>query len=276
MGIRPGKSVTAERILRLLEEILAGDGRVESVADKLGLPQSTAYRQVGALVAEGCLLRMPGGQYIAGPRLLSLFARIDARQIIGNVAQPTLEGLAHSLNAVVQLGTLEQGMVTYRVKAGRSSTSAFTKVGMQMEAYCSAVGKVLLAHLPGEDLETYLAGGPFVPLTEATITDPDRLRAEFKRVLADGFAVDDNEAAEGLYCVAMPLRSPNGAVCASVSVSRSTTNAARQGNAEVLARLAKAVLEIEQALGGRQIRASRTRQGLRTKVRSPSCTQMPT
>ena len=87
-----------------------------------------------------------------------------------------------------------------------------------------------------------------MPLTEATITDPECLRAEFRRVLADGFAVDDNEAAEGLYCVAMPLRGPDGVVCASVSVSRSAAEAARQGNEAVLDSLATTVLAIEQAL----------------------------
>lgn len=248
MGILSGKSVALERSLRLLEAMIAGDGRVEGAADKLGLPQSTAYRQVGALVAEGCLLRVGAGHYVPGPRLLSLFARIDPRQIVADVARPALQGLARRLNAVVQLGTLEQGMVTYRIKAGRSSTSAFTKVGMQMEAYCSAVGKVLLAHLPGDELDAYLAGGPFVPLTAATITDPASLRAEFSRVLADGFAVDNNEAAEGLYCVAMPLCGPDGTVCASVSVSRSAAEAGRQGNEAVLASLAAAVLEVEQNL----------------------------
>lgn len=243
--------MTIERTVRLLDEMIAGDGKVETVAEKLGLPKSTAYRQVGALVAEGCLLRMTGGRYVAGPRLLSMLARIDAKQIVANVAKPALEGLARDLGTIVQLGMLEQGMVTYLVKAGRSATSAFTRVGMQMEAYCSAVGKVLLAYLPAEELDTYLSGGPFVPLTAATITDPVCLRAEFKRIIADGFAIDDNEAAEGLYCVAMPLRGPDGVVCASVSVSRSTRAATRQGNAEVLATLVETVQEIEQALGCR-------------------------
>lgn len=234
-----------QRAFRVLEAMIAGDGRVESVAEELGLPISTAYRQVTALVAEGCLVRNTGGRHAPGPRLLALLTQIDPKQIIADVARPTLERLARDLQTIVQLGTLEQGMVTYRIKAGRGSTSAFTRVGMQMEAYCSAVGKVLLAHLPEDELDAYLTSGPLVPLTASTITDTERLREELLLVGVNGYAIDDNEAADGLYCVAMPLAVPAGSVSAAISVSRTSAVASAQGNAMVIAKLGHAVKAIE-------------------------------
>ena len=249
MGIKPGSTAAIGRTLRVLDEMVRGGGQVEPMAERLGLPVSTAYRQVAALVEQGCLVRISGRRYAPGPRLLALLAQIDPRQIVVDLAGPTLDRLARDVQAIVQLGTLEQGMVTYRAKAGRASARLFTKVGMQLEAYCSAVGKVLLAHLPDEQLDTYLANGPFVALTATTITDPLRLRAELDAVRARGFAVDDNEVADGLYCLAMPLHLANGSVQIGISVSRPTAMARRQGDEQVLSELARAVREIESGLG---------------------------
>lgn len=237
-------SVTLKRVLKVLEEIIAGEGGVGDAAARLGIPVSTVYRQIAALVAEGYLVRLSSGRYAAGPRLLGLTSRIDEKQVLVNLAGPCLDRLASSLQAIVQLGTLENGMVTYRIKTGRGSANLFTKVGMQMEAYCSAIGKVLLAHLADEELEAYLDNGPFVPLTARTIVDPLRLREELSAVQAQGFAIDDAEAAEGLYCVAVPVPGRDGQVKAAVSVSRALPVAQAQGNDRVLEELRHAVSSI--------------------------------
>lgn len=244
MRIRNSSSITLKRVLSVLEEIIAGEGGVSAAAKRLGIPVSTVYRQIAALVAEGYLVRMSSGRYTAGPRLLGLTSRIDEKQILVNLAGPCLDRLAGRLQAIAQLGTLESGMVTYRIKTGRGSANLFTKVGMQMEAYCSAIGKVLLAHLAEEELEAYLENGPFVPLTARTIVDPFRLREELAAVKMQGFAIDDAEAAEGLYCLAVPVPGRDGQVKAAVSVSRASDIAATQGNDRVLEELRLAVSSI--------------------------------
>lgn len=241
-------SVTLKRMLGVLEQVIALEGNVGEVAAQLGIPLSTVYRQITALCAERYLVRLANGRYAAGPRLLGLLARVDEKQIVANSAAPFLDRLASELHAIVQLGTFENGMVTYRIKTGRGSANLFTKVGMQMEAYCSAIGKVLLASLPDDELAAYLATGPFIPLTERTIVDPVRLRHELAGVQAAGFALDDAEAAEGLYCLAVPLRARDGRVQAAVSVSRTLADARTQGNQQVLDALREAVRLIETAI----------------------------
>lgn len=239
-----------KRSFALLDAVVTSDSGLAEIAAGLGLPLSTAYRQVATLTAEGYLLRLATGRYVAGPRLLRLLGSVDDKQIVANASAPALGRLAARTGAIVQLGTLDNDMVTYRIKVGQGAARLFTKVGMQMEAYCTAIGKVLLAQLPERDLQAYLANGPFVALTVRTIVAPDLLREELGRVRTNGFAVDDGEAAEDLYCLAVPVRSASGQVRAAVSLSRDSKIAERQGHAAVLEALRETAAEIERTLSG--------------------------
>lgn len=210
------------RTLATLEAVIDDGGQtsIAAIARAIGMPVATAHRQVATLVAEGYLVAGQGGRYVAGPRLLGLLHRLDEKQVLVACAAPLLHGLAADLGCVVQLGTFENDMVTYRIKAGEGSGALFTRVGMQLEAYCSGMGKVLLAHLPEVQRSAYLDTGPFPALTDRTITDAEALAAELRRVAQKGFAVDDGEIADGLFCLAVPVRAPDGRVLAAASVSQ--------------------------------------------------------
>lgn len=217
------KIAASQRTLAMLEAVIVDNGRssVSALARQHGVPVATAHRQVATLVAEGYLSPSTGGRHIAGSRLLALLQHLDEKQVIANVAAPILHRLAGQLRTVVQLGTLESDMVTYRIKTGRGAGSLFTRVGMQLEAYCSGIGKVLLANLTGEQRTAYIANGAFVPLTANTIVDPALMAAELDRVQGQGYAVDNGEIADGLRCIAVPIRQPDGRVLAAISASQS-------------------------------------------------------
>lgn len=234
----------------MLEAIIADGGAssVAALARGLGVPAATAHRQVATLVAEGYLAASPDGSHVAGPRLLGLLHRLDEKQVIANIAAPMLHGLAQTLQSIVQLGTLENAMVTYRIKTGQGAGGLFTKVGMQLEAYCSAIGKVLLAGLPPAERQAYLANGPFVPLTARTITDPGKLAIELEAVARQGHAVDNGEIAEGLVCLAVPICKPDGSVPAAISVSRLGPATAGQDQGEALALLRATACDISGTL----------------------------
>ena len=240
------------RALAMLEAIIAeGATRsVASIARDLGVPVATAHRQVVSLIADGYLARHGRGFHVAGPRLLRLLGQLDEKQVIANCAAPVLHRLAGNLRCVVQLGTLEGDMVTYRIKTGEGAGDLFTRVGMQLEAYCSGIGKVLLAWLPDGAREAYLTTGPFPPLTPRTITDPGALRRELARVRTQGFAMDDGEIAEGLHCVAVPVCSADGRVLAAISASRSSAQAGAIPSDAILADIRFAAAEIEDILAG--------------------------
>lgn len=132
---------------------------------------------------------------------------------------PAVEALAEDLGTTVHLGSFDGDMVTYRAKAGVSKGGLFTEVGGQLEAYCSGIGKVLLAHLPEDERNAYLANGPFVALTPHTITDPAELAHELDHVRSQGLAFDREEIEERLRCVAVPLFAPDGSVPLALSAS---------------------------------------------------------
>lgn len=240
------------RALAMLEAIIAeGATRsVASIARDLGVPVATAHRQVASLVADGYLARHGRGFHVAGPRLLRLLGQLDEKQVIANCAAPVLHQLAGQLRCVVQFGTLEGDMVTYRIKTGEGAGDLFTRVGMQLEAYCSGIGKVLLAWLPAGDREAYLATGPFPALTARTITEPGALRRELARVREQGYAMDDGEIAEGLQCLAVPICSPDGRVLAAISASRSAAQAAAIPPDAILGDMRFAAAGIEDILSG--------------------------
>jgi DNA-binding IclR family transcriptional regulator len=209
------------RSLATLEAVVAEGGRTSTsaLARQLGIPVATAHRQVTSLVAEG-YLTPSGGGHIAGPRLLGLMQHLDERQILASVAAPVLHKLAGETRSIVQMGTFENDMVTYRVKAGQGASGLFTRVGMQLEAYCTGIGKVLLAHLPSAECDRYLATGPFVALTTRTITDAAVLARALATVRERGFAIDDEEMQDGLICMAVPLHTRDSSVIAAISVSQ--------------------------------------------------------
>lgn len=217
--------VALTRSLAMLEAIVEQGEResVAAIARRIGMPVATAHRQVTTLLAAGYLARLPGGALAPGHRLVRLLDRVDDKQVIVSAAAPVLNRLATTTGLIAQLGTLENDMVTYRIKAGEGAGGFFTKVGMQLEAYCSGIGKILLASLPDRDREAYLASGPFPALTKATITDPTRLRGELEQVARLGYAVDAGEIAENIACIAVPVRKPDGSVPAAISISRDLT-----------------------------------------------------
>lgn len=243
-----------KRTLSMLEAVIAdgGSNGLSYLARRIGMPIATAHRQVTTLVSESYLTPAGGGRHVAGARLLGLLHRLDEKQIVANVAAPVLHQLAAQVRSVVQLGTFENDMVTYRIKTGRGASDLFTRVDMQLEAYCSGMGKVLLAHLPKQEREAYLAGGPFVSLTERTIVDPEQLRAALDTVFELGYAIDDEEIVLGLRCMAVPLRNRNGAVIAAISVSQANSAKTRTSDVELLEMLRACASRIEREVCGNQ------------------------
>lgn len=236
----------------MLEAVIADGGRhsIASLARANDVPVSTAHRQVATLVAQGYLATAPDGRHGAGPRLLGLLHRLDEKQVVVNVAARRLDALATQVNSVVQLGTLENDMVTYRIKTGKGAGGLFTKVDMQLEAYCSAIGKMLLASLPQRERDAYLAGGPFVALTPRTITDPPALAFELACIDRQGYATDDEEIAQGLVCAAVPIRNPSGGVLAAISVSQALVAPSIVDRASLITMLHEVSREIETAAFG--------------------------
>lgn len=213
---------------------------------RAGLPEASGYRLIQTLEAVGAVVRVSRGRYRPGFLLTALSRKVSATELLTDASRGVLEEIAERFGATVHLGVLEQEMVTYIGKAAAPrSVPVPTRVGAQQEAYCSAIGKVLLAGLSPESLDRFLRQGELVALTEHTITDPALFREEIRRVRADHFALDEGETHPHLCCVAVPIRGPDGATIAALSlVDRiETLDEIRRDQARLALSLAADVVE---------------------------------
>ena len=224
-GYKKGMATPSTRSLGKALELLsqvARDGGKRSIsvlAAEAGIPASTAYRIAATFERSGFMTRLRRGHYLPGPTLLRLADASSFKRVLVGVGRPIVEALAKATGCTAHLGVFEDGMVTYLLKAGRAKDKLFTRQGTQLEAYCTGIGKVLLAALPESALEDYLANGPFIRLTANTLTDPRALRAALTEVQVKGYATDNAEMDSDLICLAVPVRDSDGKVLAAFSIS---------------------------------------------------------
>jgi DNA-binding IclR family transcriptional regulator len=251
----PAAVASLEKALVLFNRIVRdrGDTPLRELAGDLGLSRSTLYRLAGTLQEFGLITRHARGYYGVG---LPLTARLQGLTVASRLAQlsrPPLQSLADECGSTAHLGVLEDGMVTYVVKVVDKNAgpgAVFTRENAQLEAYCSAIGKVLLAWLPEAERDRYLAAGPFVPLTSRTITDSGALRDCLNDVRRDGFAQDDGEVADDLFCLAVPVPGQNLPVSTAISISFERSTRHLRNTAETLQKLRDCAAELSARLGG--------------------------
>ncbi len=242
-----------QKAFALFERLLADQGNtaLAVIARDMALPSSTAHRLVAALERAGLVCRVGRGRYAVGMRIIESLAGMSAPDLLAKVARPVLSRLARRTRATVHLGIWEGDMVTYLVKtAGRAvgSMPMFTREHTQLEAYCTGIGKMLLAHLPESTQRAYVTAGPFVALTSRTITGAAELLDAFRLIRERGFSIDDGETADDLYCIAVPLRYGRQAMAA-VSLSIARASARPQTVKARLLQLNACVAEIRRKLG---------------------------
>ncbi len=228
-----------DKSISLLRLLLEEESAVEmkALSREIDAPVSTLYRYLSSLTRAGLLFRKERGGYLPNPAFLKELAKFDANAILVDCVRPHLARLGAELAATVHFGVLEDDMVSYIVKEGRGQDRLFTREGQQLEAYCSAIGKVLLADLPKPRLDAYLSGGVFPALTNHTLTTPREIRAELKRVRSRGYGVDDREVDETLFCLAVPVRDGFGCMLGAISASSRSQAFIGQGRTATLASL---------------------------------------
>jgi len=213
---------------------------------RANLPQASGYRLIQTLEKIGAVIRGPRGRYRPGMLLVSLSQNVAIGELLRNSSHSIAAELAKRFNLTVHLGMLEEGMVTYVSKV--TSPNAFpvkTRVGAQLEAYCSALGKVLLSALSRERLDNIILDGDLVSLTENTITAPHLLRAELEKVRRQRYAVDNRESETDMVCVAVPIRDIEGRIIAAMSATDHASKMTHQQQLLIRDSLWTAVAELE-------------------------------
>ena len=192
-------------------------GRPVRFAELVGLdrfPKGTLYRFVQTLAKERMLQYDPDGKYYSiGPRLLELAHSGWRQYSLASIAKPHIDQLSESIEEVVYLSTLDGG---HALSLSRSSpdlpTDAFAAVGRVFPAYCTGVGKAMLAGLTTNELDAAIAQQTFERLTDETIVDEDRLLEDLRTTRERGYALELREHVRGVISVAVPIQSRSGRV----------------------------------------------------------------
>jgi IclR family transcriptional regulator, acetate operon repressor len=214
-----------ERAIDLLQAILndRGKSRIGTIASSSNVPLSSAHRLVALLERRGILVRFERGRYLPGLALVSCLPNGALDLALTATGRPMLKRLAIETGYTAHLGVLRSDMVTYLIKESAPGGHIFTRETMQLEAYCSGVGKMLLSQLPKDALAAYLRQDEFIALTDRTITDPDLLRSHLDLVRSREYAVDDGEMSDGIRCVSVPIRATDGRAIAAISIASNSS-----------------------------------------------------
>ena len=191
------------------------------ISKKLDLYPSTTHRILDTLKHWGYIEQDPHTQkYQLGLKALELGMAKLHQMDLAREATPYLKELVKQCNETVHLGVLEGGEVLYLAKEESSQTiRMISYVGKRAPLHCTALGKVLLAHLSTEERKKTLGEKVLPHLTENTITDKGELEKELSKVREQGFALDREENEKDVRCIAAPIMNYQGKVIAALSIS---------------------------------------------------------
>lgn len=191
---------------------------VVAIAETAGLAQATTHRLLQTLRRRGWVRQGIDRRYALGVAMLRFGE--TAQRHVAATARPFLDQIVVLTAETANLAVLEGDHVSYVGQApSPHRLRTFAEVGHRVPVHSTAVGKALIAHLPEEVVADLVARAGLPARTPLTITDSERLRDELDSVRQLGYAVDDGEEAEGVYCVAVPVRDSNGNVVCALSVS---------------------------------------------------------
>ncbi|WP_210575272.1 IclR family transcriptional regulator C-terminal domain-containing protein [Streptomyces sp. GESEQ-4] len=219
---------------------------LSDVARACGLTRAAARRFLLTLADLG-YVQTDGRRFRLTPRVLELGYSYLSSFTLPQIAEPHLEQLVAQVRESSSLCVLDGDDIVYvaRVPTSRIMTASIT-VGTRFPAHVTSVGRVILAHLPDEEIELRLARADLRPLTARTVVTADALRAELRRVRRQGHALVDQELEEGLRSVAAPVRDRDGEVVAGVNIAvHAGRNSVESVRRDLLPHLLATVARIE-------------------------------
>lgn len=221
---RPADRVKAlAKALDILEHLAAA--RAPAGVSELGRATrfhvSTVHRLLQTLADRGYVEQDAASRaYRLGSRVFELGTAYLGTLDLTGIARPYLEALRDKLDETIHLATYNRGEVVELGRAsGNQTITVSVRVGQRYPAYCTALGKVLLASLPEAELARFMRTVRLTRRTPNTIVRRGALLAELATVRRQGYALDDEEMEANLCCVGVPVAGPTGRLAAALSVA---------------------------------------------------------
>jgi IclR family pca regulon transcriptional regulator len=192
---------------------------ISQLSIKTGLSRAAVRRCLYTLSKLGFAGSDDSRHFFLQPRILSLGHSYISSMPLAASAQPVMRHLSEILHESCSIATLDGIDVVYvaRVNVTRI-LSIDLVVGSRLPAFCTSMGRVLLANLPAAELASFFERVQFTSFTERTIVSAEKLRQALRLVLRNGYSLVDQELEVGLRSMAVPIRNPNGKVVAALNV----------------------------------------------------------
>lgn len=213
-----------ERGLELLELLALGakEKTLSELCRESGFSTSTAHRILNALEYRGYLMKNPSTlRYRLSFKLAELARASSWQKDLKQVAMPILDGIAHHLKETIYLIIIDndEAYCLGRTDGNTSIRILTLEVGARMPLHMGAAPKVLLAHLPENEIDRIIREKGLEASTPHTITNPLMLKQDLKTIREQGYAVSFHDVTEGVAAVSSPVRNWQGDVVASVSIA---------------------------------------------------------
>lgn len=222
------------------------------VAARAGLTRAGARRILLTLQSLG-YVESDGRQFTLTPRILDLGFAYLSSMPIWNLAEPVMESLVEQVKESCSAAVLEGGDIVYVLRvATRKIMSIGLGVGSRLPAYCTSMGRVLLAGLDDDEVLRRVRASKPRALTRNTLTQPDAVLAKVQQARRQGWCVVNQELEEGLISMAAPITDRGGRTIAALNISgQANRTSARQMQDAMLEPLREAAQSVSRLLASR-------------------------
>jgi IclR family pca regulon transcriptional regulator len=220
---------------------------VSEVANASGLDRATARRCLLTLAHLG-YADYDGKYFTLTPRVLRLSTACLASMPLPQLVQPLLEALSEELDESASVSILDQDEIIYIARAARRKVMSINLMpGSRLPAYCTSMGRVLLAALPESDARDRLSRSPLPARTAHTLTIADDILAELAKIRARGYATIDQEVELGLRSMAVPILDSHSRTVAALNIGLPVRS---EDMASIVARHRAQLLRVQAELKG--------------------------
>jgi IclR family pca regulon transcriptional regulator len=221
---------------------------IAQLSQRTGLPRAAVRRCLYTLAKLGYVSSDDGRGYSLRPRVLALGHAYLSSTPLATMAQPLLDSISDQLHESSSMAVLEGDEILYVARSTTTTRlmSIDLGLGSRLPAYCSSMGRVLLADLPAAEIDAYLSRVNLVKLTHRTVSTASELKRVLATVQRQGYAIVDQELELGLRSIAVPVNDAAGRSIAAINVG---TQSARVTIAEMESKFLPALSSAAAELG---------------------------
>ena len=217
------QSLSSARLLNIIEYLAEKPEpeRLTDIASALGMTQPTVLRYLKALITDGYAFQdETSGGYALTWKLCRAGDHLKSSRNLRRVISPYLQALSSSLNMGALLAQVQDGIILYLDVVGnpKQQYDSLLRIGKNAPIHTTGSGKILLSGMTDSQISRIIRTHGLAKLTENTITDPEELMAEVRRVRELGYAQDNEECEVDHSCVSIPVMDYTGNIIAAISV----------------------------------------------------------